>query len=58
MRHLKFVQGFQLAHENSDIQLATHIFHRSWWSFSTGDSWAAVAAPTASLPSRRLIRRR
>jgi tetratricopeptide (TPR) repeat protein len=43
-RHLKFVQGFQAAHESSDIKLATHIYSSPMVEFSTGDSWASVAS--------------
>jgi tetratricopeptide (TPR) repeat protein len=44
MRHLKFVQGYMEAHQDSDIKLSTHIFLNPMVEFSTGESWAAVAS--------------
>jgi len=44
VRHLKFVQGYLAARQNSDIDLATHDLMSPMIEFSTGESWAAVAA--------------
>jgi tetratricopeptide (TPR) repeat protein len=44
VRHLKFVQGYQAAFQDSDIKLATHIFMSPMIEFSTGESWASVAS--------------
>jgi tetratricopeptide (TPR) repeat protein/transglutaminase-like putative cysteine protease len=43
-RRLKFVQGFQAARPESDIHLPTHQISSPMVEFSTGESWAAVAA--------------
>ena len=43
VRHLKFVQGYMEAHQDSDIKLNTQIFLHPMIEFSTGESWAAVA---------------
>jgi tetratricopeptide (TPR) repeat protein len=44
VRHLKFVQGYMKARQDSDIELSTHILLNPMVEFSTGDSWAAVAS--------------
>ena len=44
VRHLRFVQEYLSAHENSDIDLATHNFTGPLIEFSTGGSWASVAS--------------
>jgi len=44
IRHLRFEQGYLAANESSDIDLATHNFVGPVIEFSTGESWAAVAA--------------
>jgi tetratricopeptide (TPR) repeat protein/transglutaminase-like putative cysteine protease len=44
VRHLRFVQEYLSAHDNSDIDLATHNFTGPLIEFSTGTSWASVAS--------------
>jgi tetratricopeptide (TPR) repeat protein len=44
VRHLQFAQGYQAARADSDIGLATHDDLSPMIEFSTGESWAAVAA--------------
>jgi len=43
-RHLHFVQEYMEARVNSDIELPTHQYTGPMIEFSTGESWAAVAA--------------
>ena len=49
VRHLKFVQGYLPPHEDSDINLSTHQYSSPMVEFSTGESWAAVAAAYGEL---------
>lgn len=49
IRRLRFVQEYLGAHEQSDIGLATHNFTGPQVEFSTGASWAAVAAAYGKL---------
>lgn len=44
VRHLRLVQGYLPAHVDSDIDLSTHQLLSPMIEFSTGKSWAAVAA--------------
>jgi len=54
VRHLKFVQGYLAAHQGSDINLSTHIFSSPMIEFSTGESWAAVAATYSQLSEKQI----
>ena len=49
VRHLRFVQEYLSAHEDSDIELATHNFTAPLIEFSTGASWASVASAYRAL---------
>ena len=44
IHHLRFVQGYLGAVEDSDIDLPTHNFSGPLIEFSTGESWSAVAS--------------
>jgi tetratricopeptide (TPR) repeat protein len=54
VRHLKFVQGYEKARQDSDIDLPTHIFLGPMVEFSTGESWAAVAGAYRQLAEAQI----
>lgn len=49
VRHFSVEQGYLPAHADSDIDLATHNYMGPFVQFSTGESWATVAAAYSSL---------
>jgi len=54
VRHLKFVQGYLAARQDSDIELPTHNLRSPMIEFSTGESWAAVASAYKQLAEVRI----
>ena len=54
VRHLSFVQGYQAAENDSDIDLPTHEISSGMVDFSTGESWGAVAKAYAQLSEPRI----
>ncbi|MGA3372883.1 MAG: DUF3857 domain-containing protein [Terracidiphilus sp.] len=54
VRHLRFVQGYLKASQDSDIDLSTHIFLHPMVEFSTGESWAAVAGAYRQLAEAQI----